>query len=190
MPESIRDFAAGGLVRAKPRGYLWAMDAMGRTFPHTVLGGLVVALALVWGGETAQPQAPIEVFARDRIIIESAAGGRHRFDVELALTPGEQAQGLMFRRKLPANAAMLFIYRREAPVAMWMKNTLIPLDILFVAGDGRIVKVVERAVPQSLETIWSGDPVLAVLEINGGTAARLAIRPGDRILYSSFADGS
>ncbi len=157
---------------------------------RTVMGGLVVALALVWGSETAHPQAPLEVFARDRIIIESAAGGRHRFDVELALTPGEQAQGLMFRRKLPANAAMLFIYRREAPVAMWMKNTLIPLDILFVAGDGRIVKVVERAVPQSLETIWSGGPVLAVLEINGGTAARLAIRPGDRILYSAFAGGS
>ena len=171
------------------------MDANNKALPHTVLGravlgGLLVALALVWGGETAHPQAPIEVFARDQIIIESAAGGRHRFDVELALTPGERAQGLMFRRKLPPNAAMLFIYRREAPVAMWMKNTLIPLDILFVAGDGRIVKVVERAVPQSLETIWSGDPVLAVLEINGGTAARLAIRPGDRIIYPAFAGGS
>lgn len=157
---------------------------------RAVLGGAFIALALVWGGETARAQAPLETFARDRIIVETAAGGRHHFEVELALTPSEQAQGLMFRRKLPPNAAMLFIYRREAPVAMWMKNTLIPLDMLFIAGDGRIVKVAERTVPRSLETIWSEDPVLAVLEINGGTAARLRIRPGDRVLYRAFAGGS
>ncbi len=181
-----------GLVLARPRGYFWAMDkaVRHRVLGRAVLGGSIVALALASGGETARPQAPLETFARDQIIIETAAGGRHRFDVELAVTPGEQAQGLMFRRKLQPDAAMLFLYRREAPVAMWMKNTLIPLDMLFIAGDGRIVKVVERAVPHSLETIRSWDPVLAVLEINGGTAARLAIRPGDRVLYRAFAGGS
>lgn len=114
------------------------------------------------------------------LAIETAAGER-RFTVELALGDRQQAQGLMYRRRLAPDAGMLFVYRRPQPVAMWMKNTLIPLDMVFIAADGRIVRIAQRTVPLSLETISSGAPVRAVLELNAGTAARLGIKPGDRV---------
>ena len=80
----------------------------------------------------------------------------------------------------------LFIYRISAVQRMWMKNTLIPLDMLFIAGDGRIVRIAERTVPRSLETISSGVPVTAVLEVNGGTVSRLKISVGDRVVHPAF----
>ncbi len=133
-----------------------------------------------------QAQSRLETFERDRLVVETGAGARHGFEVELAVTPGQQAQGLMFRRDLAADAGMLFLYRRERPVSMWMKNTLIPLDMLFLARDGRIVHLVERAVPGSLRTISSEQAVAAVLELNGGTAQRLNLSVGDRVLYSAL----
>ena len=96
----------------------------------------------------------------------------------------------MYRRSLADDAGMLFVYGSEGMVSMWMRNTFIPLDMLFIAGDGRIVRIAERTVPQSLETISSGRPVIGVLEVNGGTAARLGIQPGDRVLYRAFGGGS
>ena len=92
----------------------------------------------------------------------------------------------MNRRSLPAEGGMLFDFGVERPVAMWMKNTLIPLDMLFIAADGRIVDVAERTVPMSLEVIPSPVPVSAVLEVNGGTAERLRIKPGDRLAFPQF----
>ena len=119
-------------------------------------------------------------FDRSTVTIETASGG-HEFKVELALTPSQQAQGLMFRRRMAPDAGMLFVYRAEEVVTMWMKNTFIPLDMLFIDSSGRIVRIAERTVPQSEAVISSGGPVLAVLELNAGTASRLKIRPGDRI---------
>lgn len=116
----------------------------------------------------------------------ASRSGRHRFTVEVARSPGQHARGLMFRRRMARNAGMLFLYKRPAPVQMWMKNTLIPLDMIFIAADGRIVRIAERAVPQSLETISSGVPVIAVLELNGGTVSRLKIAVGDRIVHPAF----
>ena len=81
---------------------------------------------------------------------------------------------------------MLFDYGRTQPVAMWMKNTLVPLDILFIAADGRVVNIAADAVPESLTSIPSAGPVRAVLEINAGTAARLGIKPGDRVIHPIF----
>lgn len=95
----------------------------------------------------------------------------------------------MYRRRLGRDAGMLFIYRPPEQVAMWMKNTLIPLDMLFIAADGRIVKIVQRTVPRSLESIPAGQPVSAVLELNGGTSARLKLAVGDRILHPAFGTG-
>jgi uncharacterized membrane protein (UPF0127 family) len=92
----------------------------------------------------------------------------------------------MYRRRMARDAGMLFLYKRSAPVQMWMKNTLIPLDMIFIAADGRIVTITERAVPRSLETISSGVPVIAVLELNGGTVSRLKIAVGDRIFHPAF----
>jgi uncharacterized membrane protein (UPF0127 family) len=138
----------------------------------------------------ARAQGGLASFERAELVIETAAGGEHRFDVELALTPDQRAQGLMYRRGLAEDAGMLFLYRRSGFVSMWMRNTLIPLDMIFIAADGRIAYVAERTVPHSLASISAGEAVKAVLELNGGTAARLAIRPGDRVLYPAFGGGS
>jgi len=155
-----------------------------------ILLRLVLAAALLLAAIfPLQAQSRLETFERDRLVIETEAGGHHPFEVELALTPGQQAQGLMYRRDLAANAGMLFLYRHDQPVSMWMKNTLIPLDMLFLARDGRIVHLAERAVPGSLRTISAGEAVAAVLELNGGTARRLKLGIGDRVLYPAL-DGS
>ena len=92
----------------------------------------------------------------------------------------------MFRRKLAADAGMLFLYKSAEPASMWMKNTFIPLDLLYIDGTGQIVGFHQRAVPQSLEVITSKQPVRAVLEVNAGTAARLQIVVGDRVLHPAF----
>lgn len=148
-----------------------------------VLVFIVLAIAVA---HHAPAQLRLQTFETDQLTIETGNGSRFEFDVELALNGRQHAQGLMYRRNLGERAGMLFVYAREEPVSMWMQNTYIPLDMLFIARDGYVVRVVERAVPQSLETISSGQPVLGVLEIKGGTAERLGIQPGDRVLYRAF----
>jgi uncharacterized membrane protein (UPF0127 family) len=118
------------------------------------------------------------------------ASGPHKFTVELATTPEQMAQGLMFRQSLAPDAGMLFDFVTPSMATMWMKNTLIPLDMLFVDAKGQTVNIHERAVPGSLETIAAAAPVRAVIELNGGTAARLGIRPGDRVVYPIFGNTS
>lgn len=115
-----------------------------------------------------------------------SGSGTHRFMVELARSGRQHAQGLMYRPRMARDAGMLFIYARPAVRSMWMKNTLIPLDMLFIAADGRIVSIVQRTVPRSLETISSGAPVTGVLEVNGGTVSRLKISVGDRVVHPAF----
>ena len=107
----------------------------------------------------------------------------HLFTIELALDQRSQAKGLMFRREMAADHGMLFVYDGEQEIAMWMKNTLLSLDMLFVRADGRIAKIARRTEPFSERTISSVEPVLAVLELNGGTADRLSIKVGDRLLH-------
>ncbi|KAA1059002.1 DUF192 domain-containing protein [Azospirillum argentinense] len=135
---------------------------------------------------SALPATALESFARSSLTVETAGGGKYRFDVELAETPAQQAQGLMFREKMAADAGMLFIYDRPQPASFWMKNTLIPLDMIFIGTDGRIVNIHANAVPQSLDAVNSTGPVKGILEINGGMSARLGIRPGDRVVHSTF----
>ena len=118
------------------------------------------------------------------------AYGPQKFTVELAATPAQMEQGLMFRRSLAPDAGMLFDYQAPSMAMMWMKNTLIPLDMLFVDAEGRIVNIHERAVPGSLATINAAAPVRAVIELNGGTAARLGIRPGDRVMFPIFGNAT
>ena len=124
---------------------------------------------------------------QDTLTIETA-GGDLSFTVELALTAEERRQGLMFRKSLPADQGMLFDYGRPVNASMWMKNTYIPLDMLFIGEDGRIEKIAERTIPHSLQTISAGRPVRAVLELNGGTASRHGIKVGDRVLHPIFGD--
>ena len=105
--------------------------------------------------------------------------GTARFTVELALTPQDQSRGLMFRDSMPRMAGMLFVYDEEQEVAFWMRNTLIPLDMIFVDQAGTVVRVHDEAVPGDETPIPSGAPTTAVLEINGGLADRLGIEAGD-----------
>jgi uncharacterized membrane protein (UPF0127 family) len=109
-----------------------------------------------------------------------SASGEHRFIVEIAASPAEQEQGLMFRRSLAPDRGMIFPYDPPQEVGFWMKNTLIPLDMVFIRADGTIARIA-HATPLSLDTVPSGEPVAAVLEIAGGRAAELAIRAGDRV---------
>jgi uncharacterized membrane protein (UPF0127 family) len=143
-----------------------------------VLGFLLSAL-LAAGVALGQGQ-PAE-FGKGRLAIVTDTGPRD-FEVELAVTPDQRMQGLMFRRELAPDAGMLFDFGSDPDRAsMWMKNTYIPLDMLFIRADGEIESIAERTVPHSLEPISSLGPVRYVLEVNGGTAARLGIRPGDRM---------
>jgi uncharacterized membrane protein (UPF0127 family) len=110
-----------------------------------------------------------------------STNGDHRFTVEVAATPGQQQTGLMFRRSLAGDRGMIFPYDPPQDVAFWMKNTLIPLDMVFIRADGTIARIAANTVPESLEPVPSGEPVVAVLEIRGGRAAELGIREGDRV---------
>lgn len=141
------------------------------------------ALAAGWTLSPAPgaPRTGPSGFSQAPLSVESGSSV-HRFTVELALSPRQQAQGLMFRRRLAADAGMLFVYPTPRIITMWMRNTYIPLDMMFIGPDGRIVRIAERTRPMSTETISSGRPALAVLEVNAGTAARLGIRSGDRVI--------
>lgn len=109
--------------------------------------------------------------------------GGERFDVEIAATPDEQARGLMFRDELPADGGMLFIYDQEAPRSFWMKNTRIPLDILFFDGERRLVNwhTAEPCRADPCRGYSSEGPAQYVLELNAGTAAGLELRPGAKL---------
>ena len=118
-------------------------------------------------------------------LVIHTGGSAYKFEVEVVTTPETRAQGLMFRKAMPPNAGMLFIYPGEQPVSFWMKNTLIPLDMLFVKADGSIAHIAHNAVPMDETPIDSGAAVKAVLEINGGTANALGIREGDKVEYQA-----
>jgi uncharacterized protein len=115
-----------------------------------------------------------------------SATGVHVFSVEIADSDPAREKGLMFRKTLPDGQGMLFDFRREQEVSFWMKNTYIPLDMIFIQGNGRISHIVENAKPLSTALIPSDGPVLAVLEVSGGTAHRLGIRTGDRVAFPIF----
>jgi uncharacterized protein len=146
---------------------------------------LAILLATALPGGAAEPQ--LQQFSTSHLMIVSATGP-HRFNVEVAETPGQMEQGLMFRRSLAPDAGMLFDFRKPTIATMWMRNTLIPLDMLFVDQQGLIVNIAQRAVPESDQTIAAAAPVRVVIELNGGTAERLGIQPGDRVLNPIFGN--
>jgi hypothetical protein len=123
---------------------------------------------------------------RDDALAVRGAFGTAQFTVEIADDSEERARGLMFVEDLPASAGMLFVYDRPGPQSFWMKNTLIPLDMLFIRPDGVVQHVHDNAVPGDLTPITGGDGVLAVLEINGGLAGQLGIEAGAEIRHPAF----
>lgn len=112
--------------------------------------------------------------------------GVHVFAVELAVTDEQRARGLMYRKELPEGRGMLFDFKRDEEIAMWMENTYVSLDMLFIERDGRIRRIAENTEPLSRRTIPSGGPVRAVLEVVAGTAQKLGIRAGDRVAHPMF----
>jgi uncharacterized membrane protein (UPF0127 family) len=132
------------------------------------------------------PLEELDAFPRHELTISDGKRSKHVFKVWLADTPSRQAQGLMFVRSLPQLRGMLFVHARPTTISMWMKNTYIPLDMVFIDAQGRVQQVVEQTTPHSLATIQSKDPALAVLEIGGGEARRLGIRPGQHVSHPAL----
>lgn len=146
-------------------------------WPFLLLAFFVVTVGAWAGRAAAADLQPLEIVTKS---------GVHTFSVELVDTDETRARGLMFRRELPDGYGMLFDFEREQDVAMWMENTYIPLDMLFIRGDGRILRIAENTEPLSRRTIPSGGPVRAVLEVIGGTARKLGIAAGDRVAHPIF----
>jgi uncharacterized membrane protein (UPF0127 family) len=138
-----------------------------------VLVGLVAFASPVWpaGKQT------LEIASKS---------GVHVFSVEIADNDAERAKGLMYRKELPEGQGMLFDFHREQEVSFWMQNTYIPLDMVFIRADGRILRIAENTEPLSTKLISSGGPVRAVLEVIGGTTRKLGIAPGDRVASPIF----
>ena len=157
--------------------------------PHTERMQKLVAARSGWAALlVVLVLAPVVVWAQSLqpLTIVTASGGRHAFQVEFASNDAERAQGLMYRRSLAPDRGMLFDFGRVEPVAMWMQNTYVSLDMLFIRPDGTIARIAENTEPLSTRTISSGEPVLGVLEIVAGSAKRLGIGPGDRVQHPMF----
>ena len=131
-------------------------------------------------------QGDRHVAAENDLRIKTSEGEIQKFNIELALRPDEQAKGLMFRNSMPEDHGMLFLFRTIEQRSFWMKNTLIPLDMIFIEADGRIQHIHHNAKPQDLTFITSGKPSKAILELNGGTANKLGIQVGDTVFHSGF----
>ena len=143
---------------------------------------VVMLCGAAHGAQPPKTPLPVETLT----IADPAGKNVHALKVEIATTPGDQEYGLMNRKSLPANTGMLFVFPTADEVSFWMKDTLIPLDMLFIAADGHVGHIHADARPQDLTSIPSGGPVKAVLEIAGGEAAKLGIREGDIVRDRTF----
>ena len=142
----------------------------------------LAAFLVLWSGATRPSSA-----AEQQTLEIASKSGVHVFSIELAVTDEERERGLMFRKQLPDGQGMLFDFKREQMVSMWMENTYVSLDMIFIRRDGRILRIAENTEPLSRAIISSGGPVLAVLEVVGGTAKKLGIAAGDRVGAPMFA---
>lgn len=148
---------------------------------------LAVALFCVMVGTLILAQGVHgEPMKTEKLVIETSRGPLS-FDVEVAREPRQKAIGLMFRQELPAMTGMLFPYEETGEITMWMKNTLISLDMVFIGEDGRVVRIAARTEPMSEKIISSNVPAAGVLEIAGGEAERLGIAPGDLVRHQHFS---
>jgi len=135
------------------------------------------------GQESPQPELP-----KEKLVIVTRDGKQHVFNVEMALSHDQQMTGLMFRPSVPADGGMLFDWGSPKEQAMWMRNTVASLDMLFIKEDGTIRTIAERAVPYSMASIPSNGAVRGTLELAAGTAERLNIRVGDKVLQRIFGN--
>ncbi|WGF89348.1 DUF192 domain-containing protein [Marinivivus vitaminiproducens] len=152
------------------------------SFDLRPLARLLGLLLLILSAGDADAQSGFE---RSRALLETQSG-QHALSVELAVTREQRAQGLMFRRALAPDAGMLFDFGRTGPVGMWMRNTYIPLDMLFLDETGHVTQIASDTEPFSEAVIAADRPVRGVLEVPAGTAARLSVEPGDRLVHPLF----
>jgi len=151
-------------------------------------GRAAFGLVLAAFAACASAAAP-EAARAPRVLLEAADGTQHAVTVELARTPAEQEKGLMFRRELAEDAGMLFLFRVSDRRAFWMKNTLIPLDMIFIDDGGRVAGIVENAEPLTLAPRDPGVEARYVLEVKGGWARRHGVRPGARVRFENVPLG-
>lgn len=150
---------------------------------QVVMALQVVALYFVPLPAAAQQDV---VFPESTLEIETQSGTRHTFRIELAETDPLRQRGLMFRNEMAPDAGMLFTYKRDRVISMWMANTYLPLDMLFIESDGRIFRIAENTIPLSRESISSRKRARGVLELNAGTVRRLGLSVGDRVIHERF----
>ncbi|MGA8388950.1 MAG: DUF192 domain-containing protein [Pseudolabrys sp.] len=139
--------------------------------------GLILSLFLAFGPSWAAGEQTLEIASKT---------GVHIFSVEIVDNDADRAKGLMYRRELPEGRGMLFDFHRDQEVSFWMQNTYISLDMIFIRGDGQILRIEENTVPLSTRMIPSRGAVRAVLEVIGGTSRKLGIAPGDRVASPTF----
>jgi uncharacterized membrane protein (UPF0127 family) len=144
-----------------------------------------VTLALLLSGQSYSVSDLDTAFGKNVLVISASQHACHRFEVWIAATSGQHSRGLMHVRKLPKDAGMLFVYQDPGRRSMWMKNTYIPLDMLFIRRDGAVSSVVAHTEPLSLRSVSSIEPVTFVLELNAGTTERLHIDIGSHISWDS-----
>lgn len=130
--------------------------------------------------------SPILAKSKTEALTVVTSSGRYAFQVEIADTETEKAMGLMFRRSLPRRSGMLFVHQRPSELTMWMKNTFISLDMIFIRGNGEVHRIARGTEPFSEDIIASRGDVTAVLEVAAGVAAEIGLKPGDRIIHRAF----
>jgi uncharacterized membrane protein (UPF0127 family) len=145
-------------------------------------------LAVTAFAQSPDPKGPQPELPKEKLVIVSHDGKEHVFNVEMAIAPDQQTVGEMFRTSIPEDGGMLFDWGRPEPAQMWMKNTLVSLDMIFINNDGTIRSIAENTVPRSLAVIDAGGPVRAALEVNAGTTAKLGIRAGDIVKQRIFGN--
>lgn len=145
------------------------------------LKGALAALLMFLAAFIVSVSAEV-TFPKDEVSIRTAEGKTHKFSVELALTDAQRAQGLMHRKEMAPDHGMLFDFGYPRQITMWMENTILPLDMLFIQGDGSISHIHKGAVPFSRDVIDSRGPAKFVLELNAGRADVLGIKIGDKVI--------
>ncbi|MDX1403952.1 MAG: DUF192 domain-containing protein [Woeseiaceae bacterium] len=143
----------------------------------------ILCLGIFLSGQASNDGNLDEAFDKDSLIIEASKHACYRFDVYLATSRAQQTRGLMFVRHLPELTGMLFVYPQQRLISMWMKNTYIPLDILFIRADGTIANIARNTVPLSLDSIVAIEPLNFALEVNAGLTERLAIDTDSRVYF-------
>jgi uncharacterized protein len=148
----------------------------------------LAAVPLAARAQTVNPTGPQPELPKETLVIVTRDGARHDFTVEMAIKPDQQTVGLMFRPTVAADGGMLFDWGIARDSQMWMRNTIAPLDMVFINTDGTIRSIAENTVPESLAIIESRGPVRATLELAAGTTARLNIRVGDKVQQRIFGN--